>query len=132
MAGGYGERYCASEGIPRIYHCTSCANISFSEDQFSEYHTQQTDGTYTGDESDRGTDEDVQERHSDKVDEELQEKRNDRDDVTSTPPTKKSKSLYESPYSPSLSEVEILPSLTTDPHLQHEQTQQAHTLSRHK
>ncbi|RHZ85705.1 hypothetical protein Glove_62g12 [Diversispora epigaea] len=102
------------------------SSTSFSEDQL----TQQTDGTYTGDESDRGTDEDVQERHSDKVDEELiesstEKKRKDEDDVTSTPPTKKSRSRYESPYSPSL------PSLTTDLHLQHEQTQQAHTPERH-
>ncbi|CAG8615435.1 8335_t:CDS:2 [Ambispora leptoticha] len=100
------------------------SSTSFSEDQLSEYHTQQTDGTYTGDESDRGTDEDVQERHNDKVDEELieasiEKKRKDEDDVTSTPPTKRSYSRYESP------------SLTTDPHLQHEQTQQAHIPERH-
>ncbi|CAG8597189.1 16359_t:CDS:2, partial [Acaulospora morrowiae] len=38
------------------------SSTSFSEDQLPEYHTQQTDRTYTGDESDRGTDEDVQER----------------------------------------------------------------------
>ncbi|CAB4388231.1 unnamed protein product [Rhizophagus irregularis] len=95
------------------------SSTSFSEDQLSEYHTQQTDGTYTGDESDRGTDEDVQERHNDKVDEELieastEKKRKDEDDVTSTPPTKRSRSRYESSYSPSPSEVEELPSLTTD------------------
>ncbi|CAG8492406.1 13779_t:CDS:2 [Acaulospora colombiana] len=82
------------------------SSTSFSEDQLSEYHTQQTDGTYTGDESDRGTDEDVQERHNDKVDEELieasaEKKRKYEDDVKSA---KRSRSRYESPYSSSSSE----------------------------
>ncbi|KAF0532431.1 hypothetical protein F8M41_011219 [Gigaspora margarita] len=65
---------------------------------------------------------DVQERHNNKVDEELieaskEKKRKDEDDmtvVTSTPPTKRSRSRYESSYSPSPSEVEELPSLATD------------------
>ncbi|RIB16739.1 hypothetical protein C2G38_2038326 [Gigaspora rosea] len=65
---------------------------------------------------------DVQERHNDKVDEELieaskEKKRKDENDVTvvtSTPPTKRSRSRYESSYSPSPSEVEELPSLATD------------------
>ncbi|CAG8524918.1 22725_t:CDS:10 [Cetraspora pellucida] len=65
---------------------------------------------------------DVQERHNDKVDEELievskEKKQKDEDDVTvvtSTPPTKRSRSRYESLYSPFLSEVEELPSLATD------------------
>ncbi|CAG8614951.1 1449_t:CDS:10 [Funneliformis caledonium] len=54
-----------------------------------------------------------------KVDEESSEastekKRKDEDDATSTPPTKKSRSDYESSYSPSSSEMERLPSLATD------------------
>ncbi|CAB4429422.1 unnamed protein product [Rhizophagus irregularis] len=58
--------------------------------------------------------------HNDKVDEELieaskEKRRKDETVVTSTPLSKRSRSRYESPYSPS-------PSLTTDPHLQHEQT----------